>query len=317
MFGSHFLANEPDGKGPSLARMEAVYREERSHALLVAHQAEKQAAFLLVAGDLWPTCVLNEESRSLAGTKPSFDEWAGAPVAHGSLPLFALRAAKIWFAHTPPPESMRFAPGDFFALLGECISGDQPCMLWGRSLEDEFFAFFPGGGKMADQVLDISTGELVSDPVLVAPLLNYHYSEVVVERFAFSPDLEGWQEYRLHRSFCDVCENFLSRYSQLVGRVMAQSLMRAVNAFARQATLPVEMRQGMVYDSLVLPDLASTRETYRNLLAYMLEQAEQVIGKKLVASMLFDELQSLPQSSRNEAGGILLEKYLAPPQPGG
>jgi hypothetical protein len=316
MFGSHFLAGETNGKGDSLARLEAVYREQRSHALLVARQAEKQASFLLVAGNLWPTCVVKEESRLLADARQALDEWADAPVAHGSLPSFALRAAKIWFAHTPPPESARFSPGDFFDLLGQCISDDQPCMLWGRSLEDEFFAFFPGGGKTADQVLDISTGELVSDPVLVAPLLNYHYSEILVERFVFSPDLEGWQEYRLHRSFCDVCENFLARYSQLVGRVMAQSLMRAVNAFARQESLPVEMRQGMVFDSLVLPDLAATRETYQNLLAYMLEQAEQVIGQKLVASILFDEVQRLPQDSRNESGGILLEKYLDQTQPG-
>ena len=309
MFGSHFLSPEIQGSSEVFSRLVTDFRNIRQNALVLARHSEGQVAFLLLDGALWPTCVVSGEPRTLFDAKQALNTWPDVMLASGSLPVFMLRSAKIWFSFNPPPKAETLLPGDFSALLGRCASAKQPSMLWVQCGLDEFFVFVPGSGKAADQVVDVSTGELVSDPVLVSPLLDIRCAEVKVEHFPFVADIEAWQEYRLHRFFCDICDAVLRRHSELTGRVMVQSLVRIMNVFIENGGWPIEFRAGVVNDCLVLPSLVQTREVYKAILTQLLDQASQVVGKKLIGYTLADYLSSVPADARQDIQGILPAWY--------
>lgn len=315
MFGRILLSPQQVCSGSSLLQVLRSYHNAGQYALVKVCRADEQISFLVANGDLWPTCIVSGASCTVGATAQILhSDWTGTTLTQGPLSVFALRAAKICFSTSPPPEVKRLSAGDFYDLKNRYQQADQPGLLWARCADDEFFAFIPGAGKNIDQIANMAVGELVADPILVATVIETRCEEIQAAYFPFFADLEAWQEYRLHRYFCEMSEAVFRRYGELTGRVMVQALARSVNLFTANYSWPVEIRMGTVIDCLALPDLKQYRQTYQYILSHMLRQAAASVGNKLVGFMLADYVNSTQEKCRAEIVNLLPESYafLAP-----
>ncbi len=306
MFGENYLSSEKVCLGASFLQELKEHQNPNHHALARLRQADHNFYFLIVDGKFYPSCVATGKNVSLLDTEKALqDNWFGAKISHGCLPDFAIRAAKIWFSANPLPGVENYAAGDFVVMLKNYQNLKQPGMLWAQHGQDQFFVFFPGSGKAVDQVVDISSGELVADPILISTLLESLNSKFSAAYFPFSAESEAWQEYLLHRYFCEICEVVLHRYGLLTGKIMTQSLERTIYHFTKSNDWPIEFRKGHIIDHLALSDTKQYHKTYQYILAHMFHHISLSIGKKLAMYLLGDYLNNELPENRAKVSSLL------------
>ena len=295
---------------PFLTQVLGDYRDSGQHGLIQLRGESAGVDFLIVNGELWPTCRLSGGSAEPEITTQVMDrDWQGASMTFGVLPDLALRVAKISFSIAPALPAVELSRGDFYALMNQCQKENRPGLLWLCCDDEPFFFFAPGRYKNVDHVVDIAAGELVADPALIAAMITPRCDSMQAAYFPFSAEIEGWQEYCLHLHFCEIYDAVAHRYADLTGRVMSQLLGRTVSQYALNYSWPVEVRMGTVIDGLVLSSLDEYRHAYRSLLSCMFEQAASSIGDKVLGFILNDYLDSLPAHHHASVTGLLPEAY--------
>jgi hypothetical protein len=310
MFGDSFLTPEVAFSRSFLTQVLGDYSDSGQHGLIQLRGESVGVDFLIVDGELWSTCRFLDGSAKLEITAQIMGmDWHGASMTFGVLPPLALRAAKICFSIAPALPKVELSLGDFYALMNQCQKENQPGLLWLLCGDDPFFIFIPGHYKEIDHIVDFAAGELVADPVLISALLSPRCASMHAAYFPFSAEVEAWQEYCLHRHFCEVYHAVAHRYTELTGRVMLQLLGRTVSQFASKYSWPVEIRMETVIDGLVLSSSDEYRHAYKRLLACMLQQAASSVGDKVLGFILNDYISSVPAHHRASIVGLLPEMF--------
>lgn len=308
MIGERYLSSETICLGASfLPQIEEVQGVADNIAAIIRLRQEGDCFFFLfIHGEFAPTCIAVAQNTVVLDTEAALKrDWTHAKLATGVLPDFAVRPVKIWFGTNPAPDVEKHSTRDFFVVLNKYKEMNKPGMLWVLSGQDERFLFYPGDGKAIDQIVDISAGELVSDPIIITSLPLPENPDFSCAYFPFDANKEAWQEYQLHRYFCEISGAVLQRYGQLTGKVMTQSLERTVNLFITNYAWPIEFRKGHVIDQLKLSDIKQTQKTYQYILAHMFQHISLSVGKKLAAFLFGDCLNNASPAQRSSISSLL------------
>ncbi len=115
----------------------------------------------------------------------------------------------------------------------------------------------------------------------------------------FEASVDAWQEYALRRAFAGICEATLSRFEDMAGRALVDSLIRLVVVFASRKQLDIKISSRLLVDHEIFAGPVEAADQYRSLLTEMFTHFSVVIGPRLLASILREVVTSLPASQQN------------------
>lgn len=130
---------------------------------------------------------------------------------------------------------------------------------------------------------------------VTSPLVMSNSQNCIVTAFAANLSIAVWKEYLLRRAFADICEGVLSQFQALVGRALADSLIRLVLVFAARRHLQISFITRKVTDEEYFASPQEAAEQYRSLLNEILAHCSGITGSRLLSSALHEIVNKLPE----------------------
>ncbi|HLO29346.1 MAG TPA: hypothetical protein VK249_09440 [Anaerolineales bacterium] len=135
--------------------------------------------------------------------------------------------------------------------------------------------------------------------------------EYQVTRYISNREHESWREFELRLAFNPLMRMLLSRFSELVGRVLTERLCDKLSLWAREGGWNITVTSNGAVNRHYFDSLENAATVYVDLLRHFREEAVQAIGPRMVDGILQETLIKLDPYRRE-----LLTQYGVGSMPG-
>lgn len=137
--------------------------------------------------------------------------------------------------------------------------------------------------------------ETVRDEAGLSPVFYEAWGpQCIASAFSLDASVDIWKEYQLRRLFAEICNLMLARFRTLAGRALVESLVRVMTSFTSERDLDISISSHKILDCEVFLSSEVAAKYYRLFLAEMFEHCAVVVGPRLLAASLRENIANLP-----------------------
>jgi hypothetical protein len=163
----------------------------------------------------------------------------------------------------------------------------------------EALALLPGSGRPTRHTLFISADQILHSAGGMQAFYTWREPDCVTCYYSSESQTQAWQEYLLHYSFVWMSGHLLSRFQELTGRLLLNSVLRETNFFAVAHGLNIVFAPGNVTDQTVFSSPEESVQTYRRLMEQILSQVQSAMGDELLKTLIEESTVRMQPAYRN------------------
>lgn len=190
-------------------------------------------------------------------------------------------------------EEILLRPGGFLELMKQVKARETVSLLRVRDEALHGLVVVPGRGLGLEDVLVFSPAGIQSDLKSLVRLLGDDDRLIRVSHVEFLPQSELMQEYALKVVFLGMVIPALTRFEQLAGDTLLESLGREVNNYAFHQGWKIQIYGNRVTHRQFFPEPGEALLVYRGLLRVMRHYIHQVVGASLAVNIIKEGVAQL------------------------
>ena len=191
-------------------------------------------------------------------------------------------------------EELLLRPAGLAAYIEQVKAQETVSLLRLRDGAFSGLVVVPGNKVAVRDALVFSTSGVVTDSNALSFLGACTDELLRVTRFEISPSPGFMQEYALRVAFMTITEPAISRFGQLAGDVLADSLGREVNNYAYHQGWKIQFFGNQILHRQFFLDAAEAVMVYRSLYRVIQHYFQRVLGRTLAASIVAEGVGQLP-----------------------
>lgn len=233
---------------------------------------------------------------SLEGWEEHVNEVDGAFTLVAPLSTAGLMVSKLLLTGGGVTEILK-GSSELSEYLGALSSQSQPSavqLIWNEASAGVFYP----GGVLPPYSLYISRYTVLNGPGIESALAHRREANCRVAIHAPDLDQDAWREFYLKKTFQETYQWILTRFENLTGRALADSLSRLLALHAVRQNLQISITDRVLDDQEVFPSPQAAGQAYRQLLSEIFNQFSTVVGPGLLKTTIREILSNLPERER-------------------
>lgn len=150
----------------------------------------------------------------------------------------------------------------------------------------EALALLPGSGRPPRHTLFIAADQILHSAGGMMAFYGWREQNCTARYYSSESRTQAWQEYLLHYSFVWMSGHLLTRFEELTGRLLLNSVLRETNFSAAAHDLNIIFAPGNVTDQTIFSSPEESVQAYRRLMEQILDHVESVIGAELLKALI-------------------------------
>lgn len=229
-----------------------------------------------------------------------------------TFPPHTVQLARIYLTQADDGQSFTHQSVESLVKHLELCSGQPELALLHIRWEKTDGLVFLGKKQDANGFVLFADGQELPDKVSLADLASWPESNSVLT-ILNSKTNDAWEVYMLQFAFSSLAENLLQRYGEVTGRVMVNSVVRALNVEAASNGWDINVIGAKVFDQAVFVNSGMARTAYKDLLIHLIKRIETLVGRNITTLIVKDVLAELDDKDLNAMGVSQLASDIAMP----
>jgi hypothetical protein len=215
-----------------------------------------------------------------------------------SLTPQAIRLAKILLEQMGTAESIEVPTEKLETQVDRWRALPFPGLVHIRWPKAEALALLTGSGRPPRHTIFIAANQILHSPGGTMALYGWKENTSTATYYSSESRTLAWQEYILHYSFVWMVGHLLSRFEQLTGRLLLNSVLRETNFSAAAHGLSISFAPGNVTDQTLFSSVEEAAQTYNRLLELIFNHVGSLIGSDLLASLIQESILRMQPAYR-------------------
>ncbi len=173
------------------------------------------------------------------------------------------------------------------------IKNPGPALAHIRWPNAEALALIPGQDAPPLYTLFISANQILHSAGGMQALYGWQEFPVLVSFLRSETHTRAWEEYLLYYSFSQMTTHLLERFSDLIGLMLVNTIIREINFTAAAHGWNISLSGTSVTDQMIFSSPTEAARVYSQLLETLFNQAEALLGADLLGGLVRESAQRL------------------------
>ena len=263
---------------------------KRTELLRLGYSSDKYLYFLFKRGQLINVYHVTPEKTIVLLPEQGLEQVQTSQDAYTKvvpLTYWGLFISKLLLTSSPRLKESFTNSSQFSRYISLFTLKNEPALLQINWEHATGALFFPGVPEIPHSIF--ISDQAVSDEAGLGNLLFQRTGQsCLVTTFDPGPAVDAWQEYYLRRVFAQMINRLFSRFEDMTGRALVDSLVRFVALYAARNDLDIGIVSRKLADHEVFPSPQIAAQHYRSILDEVSGHFASVAGPRLLSLTLQD-----------------------------
>ncbi len=210
----------------------------------------------------------------------------------------AIRLVKIFIEQIGTGPASPVNSQGLETLIGTWSALPESALVHIRWPSADALTLLPGSNDPPRHTLFIASDQILHSAGGMMALYGWQEKNCQVTLYSSDLRTAAWEEYFLHTGFAWVVGHILSRFEELTGRLLLNSIMRDLNFAATNHGWSISIAPSGVTDQMVFASPEAAAQVYQWLFSAILGRVEGMLGSDLLAVLVRESLMRMHGSPR-------------------